>query len=72
MALDYEKLYNPRTTIPDFADYFARWTESSARARSSERCYLDVPYGPSDAETMDVFQPRGLSRGLLMFIHGGY
>jgi arylformamidase len=72
MALDYEKLYNPRTTIPDFADYFARWTASSAHARASERCYLDVPYGPSAAETMDIFQPRGASRGLLVFIHGGY
>lgn len=72
MAEDYEKLYNPRTTVPNFAEYFGRWPEASARARSTEQCYLDVPYGPSAAEKMDMFQPRGASRGLLMFIHGGY
>src|SRR5258708_8977640 len=31
-----------------------------------------MPYGPSEAEKMDVFRAQGKSRGLLMYIHGGY
>jgi arylformamidase len=31
-----------------------------------------VPYGPEADQTLDVFPARGRSRGLAMFIHGGY
>src|SRR5258708_23168128 len=31
-----------------------------------------MPYGPSEAEKMDLFRARGKSRGLLMYIQGGY
>jgi arylformamidase len=31
-----------------------------------------VPYGPGRDETVDIFRARGASRGVLVFIHGGY
>jgi arylformamidase len=34
--------------------------------------YLDVPYGAGPLEKLDLFRAKGTSRGLLMFIHGGY
>jgi arylformamidase len=58
--------------VPDHPQYFARWAEESERVRRSVRCYLDVPFGTHAMEKMDIFQPNGASRALLMFIHGGY
>jgi len=69
---DYDLLYNPRLVVKNFQEIFDRWGKQSERARASFECYLDVPYGPSEAEKMDVFRAQGKSRGLLMYIHGGY
>ena len=68
----WESQYNNRAAVPDHPQYFARWAEESERVRRSVRCYLDVPYGPHAMEKLDLFQPQGRSRALLMFIHGGY
>jgi arylformamidase len=69
---NYDLLYNPRLVVKNYQEIFDRWGEQSERARASLDCYLDVPYGPSEAEKMDVFRAQGKSRGLLMYIHGGY
>ncbi len=69
---NYDLLYNPRLLVKNYQEIFDRWGEQSERARASLGCYLDVPYGPSEAEKMDVFRAQGKSRGLLMYIHGGY
>ncbi len=70
--LDYDLLYNPRVLVSDFQEYFDTWGRQSARARATLDCYLDIPYGETAAETVDIFRAEGASRGLLMFIHGGY
>jgi len=69
---NYDLLYNPRLVVKNYQEIFDRWGEQSERARAGLDCYLDVPYGPSEAEKMDVFRAQGKSRGLLMYIHGGY
>jgi arylformamidase len=69
---DYDLLYNPRLTVSGYEEIFERWERNSERARARLDCYLDVPYGHADTETLDVFRARGESRGLLMYIHGGY
>lgn len=67
----YELQYNPRLSVPDFADYFRRWAEDSRAARASLEHHAHLAYGPSEQETLDLFPaPRG--RHLLVFIHGGY
>lgn len=68
----WEARYNNRQAVPDHAEYFARWAEESARVRGALRCDLDVAFGPHAMERMDIFRPRGASRALLLFIHGGY
>jgi arylformamidase len=69
---DYDLLYNPRLTVSGYEEIFDRWDRDSERARAHLDCYLDVPYGAADTETLDLFRARGESRGLLMYIHGGY
>jgi arylformamidase len=69
---DYDLLYNPRLTVPDWQQAFERWNRASEQARAKLDCYLDVPYGSGEAEKMDIFRAHGPSRALLVFIHGGY
>ena len=69
---DYELLYNPRLVVADYQRIFDRWEIESERARAALDCYLDVPYGTLEAEKLDLFRARGTSKGLLMYIHGGY
>src|SRR5512134_1051694 len=64
--------YNNRELFPDYARHFARWQESSARARGTMTCYLDRAYGPAPAETLDIFPARKGDGSVLVFIHGGY
>ena len=66
------RAYNNRELVPEHPQYFARWTETSARARSTMTCYLDRAYGEQPGETMDIFPARDGDGTGLMFIHGGY
>jgi arylformamidase len=63
--------YNPRLRIRDPDAYFARWRRVAAETRTALRCQLDLPYGPTGAETLDFF-PAGPGAPLLVFVHGGY
>ena len=67
-----ELQYNPRATVKNFQEYFDRAEARSREALATLDGYLDVPYGPHDAQKMDIFRARGESKAVLMFIHGGY
>jgi len=71
-AAYYESAYNPRLAVPEYAQHFERWRSKSRQARASLSGYLEVPYGPHPMEKLDLFRAKGLSRALLVFIHGGY
>jgi arylformamidase len=47
--------YNNRARVPGHGEILARWARDSAAVRSSVPCQLDVPYGASTAERLDVF-----------------
>ena len=68
----YEKRYDNRAAVTDFAQYFDRWGRQSKIARDELDCDLDVAYGDHPMEKVDIFRAEGRSRALLMFIHGGY
>jgi arylformamidase len=70
-----DRMYNNRALVPDHGDYFSRWAATSARARASQPCTLDIAYGDSAGQSLDVFpSAQGAPRGapVLVFIHGGY
>ena len=72
MSAYYDRQYNARAMIPDHAQIFERGAKRSEEARASLRCRLDIPYGASAAEKLDIFPAEGRSEALLVFIHGGY
>ena len=55
-ALDAQ--YDNRAKVADAAGHIARYQRLSEQARRDLECSLDVPFGPSPAETVDVF-PAG-------------
>lgn len=68
----YDRQYNSRALIPDHAQIFERSARRSQEARVQLDCRLDIPYGASPAEKLDIFPAEGRSEALLVFIHGGY
>lgn len=42
------------------------------QARETLRCSLDVPYGPTRAETLDIFPADKPGAPVFVFFHGGY
>lgn len=68
----HDRQYNARAMIPDHAQIFERGAKRSEEARANLRCRLDIPYGASAAEKLDIFPAEGRSEALLVFIHGGY
>ncbi len=68
--------YNIEATVPDLGVYVDQFIRQSAEARQALTGHLDVRYGPTLAETYDVFMPPNADpkarRPTLFFIHGGY
>jgi arylformamidase len=68
----YDRMYDNRAMVPAHPEYLARWAGDSVRARGELPCELDIPYGESAGETLDVFPgPQG-GGPVLVFVHGGY
>lgn len=67
-----DRMYNNRALVPEHAVHFARWAETSAQARASQPCTLDLAYGSAQGETLDVFPAVEPGAPVVVFIHGGY
>jgi len=73
--IDLEAEYNNRARVADSAAIIGRWARDAAAFRTTwARRHLDVPYGPSERERLDLFLPETGAEAtpLAMFIHGGY
>ena len=68
--------YNNRARVPQHGAIIAGWQQASARVRATVPCELDIAYGDSAAERLDVFRPQGprpaAGAPVLLFIHGGW
>ncbi len=64
--------YNAGAAVADSARYAPMWAEQSRLARERLACTLDVPYGPSAAETLDIFPAARAAAPVFVFLHGGY
>lgn len=71
-GLDRE--YDNRTKVPgfDFAGFLRDCEAHSEHARAVHDCVLDVPYGDSPAERLDIFRAAAPGAPVHVFFHGGY
>ncbi|WP_342620604.1 alpha/beta hydrolase [Rhodoferax sp. GW822-FHT02A01] len=64
--------YNPSIALPDPDAPGRHFVATAQQARSQLRCMLDVPYGPTLEETLDIFPAAQPNAPVFVFIHGGY
>jgi len=64
--------YMPRQAVPNADDYLAAAAERSAMARNRLGGQIDLPYGDSERQTLDVFPASRPDAPVHVFIHGGY
>jgi arylformamidase len=69
-AIDAE--YDPSLRVPSRQPYMDWYVRESALARTRFDCRLDLAFGPTPPETIDIFPSPKANSPLLMFIHGGY
>lgn len=64
--------YNPSLALAANEQPMQHFAAQAANARSTLRCELNVPYGPTLAETLDIFPADMPNAPVFVFIHGGY
>ena len=64
--------YNAGASVPDSSVCMQHYAEQSRRARETLPCVLDVPFGPTLDETLDIFPADAPGAPVFVFIHGGY
>lgn len=67
-----DQAYENGAYIPDGASYGPRWEAAAAAFRAETPCELDIRYGDHPRAAYDLFFPQGASKGLMVFVHGGY
>ena len=64
--------YNAGAAVPDPGAYMARYAQRAIYARERLRCVLDVPFGATLDETLDIFPADRPGAPVFVFVHGGY
>lgn len=64
--------YNPSLALAPDDDPMRHFADQAMRARATLCCRLDQHYGPTLAETLDIFPARQPNAPVFIFIHGGY
>ncbi len=74
--VDWDDAYANSAHIPRANDYIERWEADALAWRQAALArggaLLDRPYGSHPREQYDIFYPTTTSRGLVVFVHGGY
>lgn len=67
-----EQHLNPRVAAPDFQEHQDANAARSAQTRANLASELDIPYGESPLERLDIFPSAQPGSPVQVFIHGGY
>jgi len=73
---DWDDAYANGAYIAAAADYPLKWERMAAEFRQlmaeKQLADLDIAYGDSERQRLDLFHPESNPCGLVVFIHGGY
>lgn len=76
MTIDNNAAYDNRAAVPEHPQIFTQWAKDAAVFREvaakDGRAELDISYGPSKRQYIDLFTAKEPNAPLAMFIHGGY
>jgi arylformamidase len=68
--LEYQ--YNPRESVPEYPALAKKRAEASRKVRSTLKSWLNVLYGNSPREILDIYPADRPEGPVLVYIHGGY
>jgi arylformamidase len=69
---DLELHFDPQKSVPDHAHWTEERNSASQQARKRLKSHLDVAYGDSPREVMDIFPAERSNAPVLLYFHGGY
>ena len=69
---DINLQYLPRLTVNNADEYLQKSAARSARVRNKLACRIDVAYGDTPGQTLDIFPAARKGAPVQVFIHGGY
>ncbi|BAZ10502.1 putative esterase [Calothrix sp. NIES-4071] len=64
--------YNPGELGIDIPAYMNCYTNNSTKCREELSCQLNIPFGPTLVEHLDIFPASQPCAPIMVFIHGGY
>ena len=64
--------YNNTAHVPERSTIIADWTTRSAAVRKDHADHLDIPYGNTPRERLDLLLAANPRAPTLVFLHGGY
>ena len=68
--LEYQ--YNPRVSVPEYPELARVRAGQARKVRESAKSWLNLPYGSSSRETLDIYAADKAGGPVLVYIHGGY
>jgi arylformamidase len=76
MAIDNSAAYNNRAAVADFPKIVEGWQRDAAAYREmmakDGRSELNIRFGPSERQYLDLFNAKETDAPVALFIHGGY
>ena len=70
-AVSLEKAYNPQKSVENFSQFQTHRTVISSECRKNMKSYLDVEYGSTELQKIDIY-PANKFSPVHLFFHGGY
>lgn len=71
--MDLQAEYDNRARVPEHPAIFGAWQRDAAAWRAAcPKAELDLAYGETERQKLDLFSPGPDQAPLAMFIHGGY
>jgi arylformamidase len=69
---ELEFQYDPRASVAEYPELAKKRATDSQKVRSSLKSWLDVPYGRSPREVLDIYPAANPGGSVLVHYHGGY
>ena len=69
---EMEYQYNPRVSVPEYPELAKMRAAQARKVRESAKSWLNVAYGSSPRELLDIYAADKPAGPVLVYIHGGY
>jgi arylformamidase len=69
---ELEFQYNPRVSVPEYPELAKLRAAQARKVRQSAKSWLNVAYGTSPREMLDIYAADRPGGPVLVYIHGGY